>query len=81
MREPRVRFNAKARQSSAGGRKKNRKAQAEVVGEVAQDSNAEVILPRTKEQKERDKKDRLQFEVWFPWSFQDVTDVDEMYSS
>lgn len=65
----RERFNAKARQSTAGGsHKKGRRRAAAApepdtannsVDSAATDSNAAVILPKSKDEKELDKKERI----------------------
>lgn len=57
-------YNAKARQSTAGSRKKGkRKAKVPEATEPAQDPNAEVISRKSDEQKELDRKERLRQEV------------------
>ena len=55
----RVRYNAKARQSTAGPSKRRRTASSKDV----HDSNAEVVVPRSQEQKEEERRKRLREEV------------------
>lgn len=60
----REKHNAKARQSTAGQRKKGkRKANTSLLKEPEHDPNVEVIVPRSEEQKELDRKERLKQEV------------------
>ncbi|KAF8843324.1 P-loop containing nucleoside triphosphate hydrolase protein [Paxillus ammoniavirescens] len=60
MREVRERYNAKARQSRAGSRKTGKRRQ-DVVAAFAEpaDPNADIIAPKSKEQKEKERKVRL----------------------
>ena len=61
----RVRYNAKARQSTAGPSKRRRTESSRDVHEHALDSNAEVVLPKSQEQKVEDeeRKRRIREEV------------------
>ncbi|GJE85929.1 ATP-dependent RNA helicase [Phanerochaete sordida] len=60
----RERHNAKARQSTAGQRKKGkRKAKPSLAKEANYDPNAELIVPKSEEQKELDRKERLRQEL------------------
>lgn len=64
MNSTRERHNAKARQSTAGQRKKGkRKASSSNIKEPEYDPNAEVIVPKSEEQKELDRRERLKQEV------------------
>lgn len=58
----RQRFNAKARGSVAGSHKKKRRKAAENEGDV-QDSNAVEIQPRSAQQKDIDRAERMRQEV------------------
>lgn len=69
----RTRFNARARQSTAGGSShKNRKR---VVVPAAEDANpnAEIVAPKTKEDKELDRKQRIQQEVLYEYSLKELS--------
>ena len=60
----RERHNAKARQSTAGQRKKGkRKASSAAVKGPEYDPNSEIIVPKSEEQKELDRRERLKQEV------------------
>ncbi|KAK1229881.1 putative ATP-dependent RNA helicase DHR1 [Marasmius sp. AFHP31] len=59
---PRERYNAKARQSQAGSHKRKKKSQAPVE-ESSTDPNSLVHVPKTKEEKEADRKDKLKQEL------------------
>lgn len=63
----RERFNAKARQSTAGGKKRKRArledADTKLEAETQRDTNAEIIELKTKEQKEADRRERLRKEA------------------
>ncbi|KIK69520.1 hypothetical protein GYMLUDRAFT_33890 [Collybiopsis luxurians FD-317 M1] len=59
---PRQRYNAKARQSSAGGHKKKKTRPTDDSGE-SQNPNALFHTPKTKEEKELDRKERLKQEL------------------
>lgn len=64
MHHTRERHNAKARQSTAGQRKKGkRKAGSTDTREPDHDSNLEIIIPKSEEQKELDRRDRMKQEV------------------
>jgi ATP-dependent RNA helicase DHX37/DHR1 len=65
MREPRQRHNAKARQSSAGPSRKKGKRTAAVSEAFHEepDSNAEVFISKSKEQKDAERRERLQQEL------------------
>lgn len=64
MNRARERHNAKARQSTAGQRKKGkRKASAVTVQDPDYDPNAEIIAPKSEEQREADRRERLKQEV------------------
>jgi ATP-dependent RNA helicase DHX37/DHR1 len=53
---PRERFNAKARQSTAGSHKKQKQKQSK---SDTVDPNEEVYIPKTNEEKESDRKQKL----------------------
>ncbi|KAK7469227.1 putative ATP-dependent RNA helicase DHR1 [Stygiomarasmius scandens] len=55
---PRERYNAKARHSAAGSHKKSKRRNS-TGGVNVQDVNKEVYIPKTKEEKETDRKERL----------------------
>lgn len=65
------RYNAKARGSVAGGKKSRVKGKAPDRGgdvdgfstAMEVDPNAEIVQPKTKEQKEQDRKERIREEV------------------
>ncbi|KAJ8080565.1 putative ATP-dependent RNA helicase DHR1 [Marasmius tenuissimus] len=59
---PRERYNARARQSQAGSHKRKKKSQAPVE-ETSADPNSLVHIPKTKEEKETDRKDKLKQEL------------------
>ncbi|KAL0069776.1 putative ATP-dependent RNA helicase DHR1 [Marasmius tenuissimus] len=59
---PRERYNARARQSQAGSHKRKKKSQAPVQ-ETSADPNSLVHIPKTKEEKETDRKDKLKQEL------------------
>jgi ATP-dependent RNA helicase DHX37/DHR1 len=64
MREVRERYNAKARQSSAGSRKTGKRRQDTVTASAEPaDPNADIIVPKSNEQKEKERKVRLVQEV------------------
>lgn len=64
MHHTRERHNAKARQSTAGQRKKGkRKAGSTEIREPDHDPNSEIIIPKSEEQKELDRRDRMKQEV------------------
>ena len=64
MNNTRERYNAKARQSTAGHRKKGkRKALPATVTEPKYDPNSDIIVPKSDEQKELDRRERLKQEV------------------
>lgn len=75
MRQLRERYNAKARQSNAGSSHKKRKrvktaAEGEDHGHSEQytaDPNAEIVVPKSEEAKEQDRKERLRQEVRVPY--------------
>ena len=57
-------YNAKARQSTAGGRKKGkRNTKAPDSTKLVQDPNAEIISRKSDEQQELDRRERLRQEV------------------
>ncbi|KAH7928402.1 P-loop containing nucleoside triphosphate hydrolase protein [Leucogyrophana mollusca] len=58
MNHVREKYNARARQSTAGSRKKGKRRVAKVSGEIA-DVNATIHVPKTKDEKERERKERL----------------------
>ncbi|KAJ7212117.1 P-loop containing nucleoside triphosphate hydrolase protein [Mycena pura] len=58
MSQSQEKFNRKARQSTAGGRKKGKATQDNVL-----DSNAEIIVPKSKDESEREKKEKLRAEL------------------
>lgn len=63
MHTPRERHNAKARQSTAGQRKKGKRKATSIVKDPDYDPNAEIIAPKSEEQKELDRRERLRQEV------------------
>lgn len=67
MYRPRERHNAKARQSTTDSHKKkserNKSSASDSVEVPELDVNAEVITPKTQEQKELDRKEKLKQEV------------------
>lgn len=67
MSHVREKFNAKARQSTAGSRKRGKPKKTKTEGElsavVTVDSNADIFIPKTKEEKEQDRKEKLRQEV------------------
>ncbi len=69
MYHPKERYNAKARQSSASHKKKGKrkKGGADDSTHIQEfDVNAEIIVPKSQEQKEEDRKERLKQEVRRP---------------
>ena len=68
MNRTRERFNAKARQSTAGSHKKKGKRQnkgRDSLGtQESSNPNAEIVVPKTEEQKELDRKEKLKQEVY-----------------
>ncbi|KAJ8518483.1 hypothetical protein ONZ45_g4442 [Pleurotus djamor] len=58
MGHTRPRFNAKARQSTAGKTRKHKRQEIDT-----QDSNAEIIALKSQEDKERDRKERLKLQI------------------
>ena len=62
MDRKRVLHNAKARQSTAGSRKKGKKPQ-KTKSTDQYDPNAAIIVPKSEEQKELDRRERLRQEV------------------
>lgn len=65
MNRPSVRqgYNAKARHSTAGQRKKGKRRNNVATAETELDSNAAVLAPKSDEQKELDRRERLRQEV------------------
>ncbi|KAI4520606.1 P-loop containing nucleoside triphosphate hydrolase protein [Schizophyllum commune Loenen D] len=55
----RERYNAKARQSSVGGKKKAKRARGAAEVDAAADTNADIATPKTDEEKERERKERM----------------------
>ena len=55
----RERYNAKARQSSVGGKKKAKRARGAAEVDAAADTNADIVTPKTDEEKERERKERM----------------------
>jgi ATP-dependent RNA helicase DHX37/DHR1 len=70
-------FNAKARQSTAGSRKKGHLKRKREEGQVVQmeeaDPNASIFVPKTKEQKEQERKEKLRQEVCVGKSCLDIS--------
>ena len=68
MNRTRERFNAKARQSTAGSHKKKGKRPnkgGDSSGtQESSNPNAEIVVPKTEEQKELDRKEKLKQEVY-----------------
>jgi ATP-dependent RNA helicase DHX37/DHR1 len=60
-------FNAKARASTAGSRKKGKLKRKRNEGQPAQieedDPNASILIPKTKEQKDQERREKLRQEV------------------
>lgn len=59
-------FNAKARHSTAGSRKKGkpkRRREEDEPSPVEEDPNASILVPKSKESKEAERKERLRQEV------------------
>lgn len=72
MYRPKERYNAKARQSSTSHKKKGRKKKDSLSDPQIQDVdvNADIVVPKSQEQKELDRKERLTQEVYpipTPW--------------
>ena len=62
----RVRFNAKARSSTAGSFHKKKGKRKETSGVSGQtDPNAEIVVPKSEDQKNEERKERLRQEVCF----------------
>jgi ATP-dependent RNA helicase DHX37/DHR1 len=60
----REKFNSKARQSTAGpSKKKGKKAASNTVDATVHDPNADIIVPKTKEELLLQKKEKLRAEV------------------
>ncbi|KIJ64431.1 hypothetical protein HYDPIDRAFT_28376 [Hydnomerulius pinastri MD-312] len=59
MNQVRERYNAKARQSSAGSRKKAKRRDIATAPAQPADPNAAIIVPKSKEEKESERKERL----------------------
>ncbi|KAI5825792.1 P-loop containing nucleoside triphosphate hydrolase protein [Schizophyllum commune Tattone D] len=55
----RERYNAKARQSSVGGKKKAKRARGAAEADAPADTNADIVTPKTDEEKERERKERM----------------------
>ncbi|KAI5896491.1 P-loop containing nucleoside triphosphate hydrolase protein [Schizophyllum commune H4-8] len=55
----RERYNAKARQSSVGGKKKAKRARGAAEADALADTNADIVTPKTDEEKERERKERM----------------------
>lgn len=60
----RERYNAKARQSTAGTHKKKRAKVAHDATTAEDDPNALIVVPKTEAEKELDKKEQLKQQVW-----------------
>lgn len=68
MFKPRERYNAKARGSVAGGKKKGKRPHSAVEsGAPETDPNTAMMVPRTKAEKDAERIERLRHEV--RWSF------------
>lgn len=66
MDRSRQRYNARARQSTAGSHKKKGKRKSKQIDQSEQpDPNAEIVMPKMLEQKELDRKEKLREEVSF----------------
>jgi len=63
MSHAREQFNAKARQSSAGSRRKSKRKRVEGQPVGEDDPNKSILVPKTKEQKEQERKEKLRQEV------------------
>lgn len=64
MHRPRERYNAKARQSSTSHKKRRRKTNDPNDPQTQDvDVNADIIVPKSQEKKELDRKERLKQEV------------------
>jgi ATP-dependent RNA helicase DHX37/DHR1 len=65
MHQPRVGYNDKARGSTAGGKKKGkRRNQPSIVTSEQVDPNATIHVPKTMEDREKEKKEKMRQEVW-----------------
>lgn len=70
---PRVRYNAKGRQATAGSsthKNRKRKRPTDPTASEDENPNADIVAFKTKEDKDLDKKDRLRQEVISPKSKQ-----------
>ncbi|KDQ62426.1 hypothetical protein JAAARDRAFT_30334 [Jaapia argillacea MUCL 33604] len=65
MNQPRERYNARARQSTAGSHKKGKPKRKSngLAGEPAPNPNADVVEHKSKEQREDDRKEKLRLEL------------------
>lgn len=64
MHQPRVGYNAKARGSTAGGKKKGKRKNPTPGTTLEQtDSNGAIYVPRTTEEKEMERRERMKQEV------------------
>lgn len=65
MHQPRVGYNDKARGSTAGGKKKGkRRSQPSAASSPQVDPNATIHVPKTMEERQTEKKERMKQEVW-----------------
>ena len=62
-------YNARARQSTAGQRKKGKRVEKLKPEESGHDSNAAILVPKSDEQKEQDRRERLRQEVCWCGTF------------
>jgi ATP-dependent RNA helicase DHX37/DHR1 len=66
MYQPRVGYNDRARGSTAGGKKKGkRRSKPSIVTSEQVDPNAIIHVPKTVEEREMEKKERMKQEVCF----------------
>lgn len=59
----RERYNAKARSSSAGSHKKGKRKEKSSDASQQQDPNADIVVPKSADQKNEERKERLRQEV------------------
>lgn len=60
---PRERYNARARQSTAGSHKKKKSKKGESQADPPQEANPLIHVPKSEEQREEDRKEKLKQEV------------------
>lgn len=62
MHQPRIGYNAKARASTAGGKKKGKEKRKK--HQTDGESNAPIYVPKSDEQKDRERKEKIKQEVY-----------------